>query len=232
MSVPSLGVFVPAFNAERYLAEALTSVLSQIPEDAEVVVVDDGSTDDTVAVAERFGPPVRVVRAPHRGIAGTINAAVAEMRAPLLASIDADDRWLPGKLRKQLDALDADESIDAVFGYVRQFASPDMTAEMAGQFAFSGEPMPGLMRGTMLIRRTAWDRVGLMETGLTVGEFISWYTRAIDAGLKMKMLPEVMYERRIHGSNTVILERDAQSDYLRIVKATLDRRRLAAKGRG
>jgi hypothetical protein len=89
--------------------------------------------------------------------------------------------------------------------------------------------MAGLVRGTMLIRREAWDRVGPMETDLVLGEFISWYARAVDAGLTMRMLPDVVYERRVHGRNTVIRERDAQSDYLRVVKATIDRRRARAR---
>lgn len=227
MSTPSLSVLIPAFNAERYLAEAIESVLAQVPADAEVVVVDDGSTDRTAEVADRFAPSVRVVRMPHGGITVAINAGMAEARAPIVASVDADDRWLPGKMEKQLGALAADSALDAVFGFVRQFASPDLSAADAARFAFSGEPMPGLIRGAMVIRRAAFDRVGPMDAGLTVGEFISWYARAVDAGLKMKMLPDLVYERRIHGANTVIRERDAQSDYLRIVKATLDRRRAA-----
>jgi glycosyltransferase involved in cell wall biosynthesis len=224
VSTPSLGVYIPAFNAERYLGEAIESVLEQVPRDAEIVVVDDGSTDGTVAVAERFAPRVRVIRAAHAGIATTVNRGLAEMRAPLVASIDADDRWLPGKIEKQLHLIESDPQLDAVFGFVRQFTSPELGAA-AEQYAFTGEPMPGLLRGTMLIRRASQERVGPMETDLTVGEFVSWYARALDAGLNAKMLPDVVYERRIHGSNTVIRERDAQSDYLRIIKATLDRRR-------
>jgi glycosyltransferase involved in cell wall biosynthesis len=227
MSTPSIGVFIPAFNAAPYIAEAIESVLAQLPGDAEVVVVDDGSTDATAAVAARFGSPVRVVGVPHGGIASAINAAIAEMRAPILASIDADDRWLPGKLEKQLAALAAEPSLDAVFGFVRQFVSPDLPAARAAQMVFSGQPIAGFMRGAMLIRRAAYDRVGPMETDLKVGEFISWYSRGVDAGLKGKLLPDLVYERRIHGANTVLLERDARSDYLRIVKATLDRRRAA-----
>lgn len=223
----SLSVVIPAFDAALYIVEAIESVLSQIPPDAEVIVVDDGSSDETAAVAERFESRVRVIRAAHAGIAATINRGMSEARGARIASIDADDRWLPGKMALQLAALDADPSLDAVFGHIRQFLSPDVTD--TARFVFTGEPMAGLMRGAMVVRREVWERVGPMETALTVGEFISWYTRAVDGGVKMRMLPEVVYERRVHGRNTVIREREAQGDYLRIVKATIDRRRAALR---
>lgn len=225
MSEPLLSVIVPAYNAERTLAEALDSVLAQTPRDAEVIVIDDGSTDRTIEVAETFGSLLRIIRAPHSGIAATVNRGMREARGKLIASIDADDRWLPHKLERQLAAIDADPSIGAVFGYVRQFLSPEMS-DQRWRFAFSDDPMPGLQRGVMLMRREVWGRVGEMETHLTAGEFVSWYARAVDAGVTMQMIPDVVYERRIHGNNTVLRERaTVPSNYLRLVKSTLDRRR-------
>ena len=217
-----LSVVIPAYNTARFIAEALGSVLAEIDRDTEVIVVDDGSTDDTAAIAESFGPPVRVLHATHQGIGATVNRAMSEARGALIATIDADDRWLPGKTALQLAALDADPSLDAVFGHVRQFLSPEMTGP--ARFAFSGEPMPGLIRGTMIVRREAWDRVGPIETGLAAGEFIGWYARAVDAGLRTRMLPDLVYERRVHGNNTATAG-NTQDDYLRVVKATMDRRR-------
>ncbi|HEV7766893.1 MAG TPA: glycosyltransferase family A protein [Thermoanaerobaculia bacterium] len=222
-----LSVVIPTYNVSRYITESLQSVLAQLPSDAEVIVVDDGSTDDTAAIAESFGAPVRVIRAAHAGIGATVNRGFAEARGTLIAGIDADDRWLPRKMSRQLAALDADPSLDVVFGHVRQFVSPEVRDPE--RFAITDEPMPGLHRGTMVLRAAAWHRVGPMETDLILGEFISWYSRAIDADLKMLMLPDVVYERRVHGNNTVIQARDAYGDYLRVVKATLDRRRARAR---
>jgi len=216
-----LSVVIPAYNTARYIAEAIGSVLAQIDPDTEVIVVDDGSNDDTAAIAERFGPPVRVIRAAHGGIGATVNRGMAEARGARIAAIDADDRWLPGKTALQLAALDGDPSLDAVFGHVRQFLSPDVTEP--ARFAIPAEPMPGLIRGAMIVRREAWERVGPIETGLAAGEFISWYARAVDAGLRTRMLPDLVYERRVHGNNTATA--GTHDDYLRVVKATMDRRR-------
>jgi glycosyltransferase involved in cell wall biosynthesis len=216
-----LSVVIPAYNTARYIAEALGSVLAQIDAETEVIVVDDGSADETAAIAERFGPPVRVIRAAHGGIGATINRGMSEAKGERIATIDADDRWLPGKTALQLAALDGDTSLDAVFGHVRQFLSPDVTEP--ARFAFAAGPMPGLIRGTMIVRRQAWERVGPLETGLAAGEFVGWYARAVDAGLRTRMLPDVVYERRIHANNPATA--GTHDDYLRVVKATMDRRR-------
>jgi glycosyltransferase involved in cell wall biosynthesis len=225
VSTPSLSVVIPAYNVERYIGEALESVLSQVPAGAEVLVLDDESTDTTAAVAERFAPRVRVLREPHRGIAGTFNRGMREARGEIIASIDADDRWLPQKLERQLAVMAADPAVDVVFGYLRQFVSPEVDDT---QFLVPAEAIPGIQRGVMLMRRSAWDRVGEMDEHLRAGEFVSWYARAKDAGLVEQILRDVVYERRIHGRNTVLTHRDeAHRDYLRIVKATLDRRRAS-----
>jgi glycosyltransferase involved in cell wall biosynthesis len=224
-----LSVIIPAFNATRYMAEALKSVLAQLPTDSEVLVIDDGSTDDTAAMAESYGPPIRVIRAAHGGIAASVNRGLEEARGALIASIDADDRWHPGKTALQMAALEADPSLDLVFGYVHQFLSPELTDTDTGRYEITDEPISGLNRGSMLMRREAWQRVGLFRTELLLGEFIEWYARALDAGLKTRVLPDVVYERRVHGTNTVIREREAYGDYVRVVKATMDRRRARAR---
>ncbi|HEX7828233.1 MAG TPA: glycosyltransferase family A protein [Thermoanaerobaculia bacterium] len=230
MSRPFLSVVVPAYNSERTIAEALESVLAQTPPNTEVIIVDDGSTDGTVAVAESFGYLVRVVRAPHSGIARTFNRGMQEARGEWIASIDADDRWLPHKLERQFAALEADPSIDVVFGFVRQFVSPELM-DQRWRFAISDDPVPGLHRGGLLMRREVWERVGEFDTKLTAGEFVGWYARAVDAGVTMHMIPDVVYERRVHDNNTVRRERATlDSNYLRVLKATLDRRRTEKNG--
>lgn len=85
--------------------------------------------------------------------------------------------------------------------------------------------MLGYVTGAMLIRRNAFLRVGPFETRWQVGEFIDWYLKAVERDLKSLMMPEVVLKRRLHNTNTVIRERKSQTDYIRILKASLDRRR-------
>jgi glycosyltransferase involved in cell wall biosynthesis len=102
-----VSVVIPAYNAARYLGEALDSVFAQTVTDLEVVVVDDGSTDDTPQIAQGYGSRVRYVRQANAGVASARNRGLAESTGRYVAFLDADDTWLPGKLERQVAALAA-----------------------------------------------------------------------------------------------------------------------------
>lgn len=103
-----ISVIIPAYNAERYLAATLASAVAQTHRDLEVIVVDDGSTDGTVAIVERFMAAdhrVRLIRQANGGVAAARNRGIAESRGSCIAPLDADDLWHPRKLELQLDAM-------------------------------------------------------------------------------------------------------------------------------
>lgn len=214
-----VSVVIPAYNAERHLAQAVASVLAQGHRPLEVLVVDDGSSDGTAALARSFGPPVACAVQPHAGAGAARNRGVELARGTLLAFLDADDLWMAGKLERQCRALAAAPELEAVFGLVRRFR------EGGGAVAGDATWTPGHLFGTMLIRRAAFDRVGPCATTIALGEFIDWYLRGQEVGLRVRMLPEPALLRRIHGANLGILQRDRRSDYARVLKAALDRRR-------
>jgi glycosyltransferase involved in cell wall biosynthesis len=107
MSTPLVSCIVPVFNGERYLAEALDSVLGQTYRALEVIVVDDGSTDGTPAVVRTFGARVRCVTQPNAGLAAARNRGLAAATAELVAFLDADDLWLPEKIACQMERFRA-----------------------------------------------------------------------------------------------------------------------------
>jgi glycosyltransferase involved in cell wall biosynthesis len=98
---------IPAYNAERHVAHAIESCLRQTHPPLEIIVVDDGSTDNTADACSRFGPQVRVIRKPNGGPASARNRGVADARGDWIALLDADDWWLPTKLEKQLTFVTA-----------------------------------------------------------------------------------------------------------------------------
>src|SRR4051794_8654152 len=93
-----VAVIIPTFNYARFVGRAVQSVLDQTFPPAEVIVVDDGSTDATAGVLESFGSRITVLRQQNRGVAAARNLGVRHSTAPLLAFLDADDLWLPRKL--------------------------------------------------------------------------------------------------------------------------------------
>ncbi|MTJ50064.1 glycosyltransferase family A protein [Dolichospermum sp. UHCC 0259] len=225
---PKISVIVPIFNREAYLAETLESIVTQSVLPHEVIVVDDGSTDSGGEIARSF-PSVRYHDQTNQGAAVARNQGIQLASGDFFAFLDSDDRWMADKLALQLTAFAANLNLEMVLGHVRQFYSPELDETARQKIQIPKEVMPGYHIGTMLIRREAFFRVGWLETNLKQGEFISWYLRARDAGLQIAMLPEVVMERRIHQTN---LGRNSDlngSDYVRILKASLDRRRASGK---
>jgi glycosyltransferase involved in cell wall biosynthesis len=221
-----VSVIIPVRDGARYIASAIESVLGQTEPPAEVLVIDDGSRDETAGIVSQFsGRGVLLIQQPPEGAAAARNAGVKLARHKLLAFLDADDLWISTKLERQCAELQSSPTLDMVFGYVRQFVSPDLDGATRARLRCQNEPVPGHHPGTMLIRRDAFEKVGLFETDCAVGEFVAWYARAQLLGLREKMIPTVLLERRLHDANQGILKRSQRGDYVRILKKSLDLRR-------
>lgn len=225
MTEPLVSVIIPAFNRERYLAQTIESVLVQAYRPIEIIVVDDGSADGTAEVTRSFSNAVRYFYQPNSGCGAARNTGVIKSLGNFLAFLDSDDLWTADKLFRQMEILRSDGDLDMAFGHMSHFFSPDLDQKVREKLVCPDEEMPGYIAGTMLIRREAFLRVGLFDPCYHVGEFIDWYAKAKDKRLKDILLPEVVLQRRIHSSNIVTLKRDNQTDYVRALKATLDRRR-------
>lgn len=226
-NVVHISVVIPVRNADRYLRTAIDSVLVQTLPPSEVLVIDDGSTDGSLSVASAYGKRVHVLTGTHGGIGAARNAGVERASGDFLAFLDADDYWVPEKLAWQVDVFRRFPDVELVFGLVRQFYSPDLVVAAEERARMDQLVYPGHHAGTMLIRREAFRRVGLFDTSVRIGEFLDWCARAREADVRTEVLPKVVMFRRIHSQNTVTRHRASQTDYARILKATLDRRRAS-----
>ncbi len=216
-----LTVIVPLFNGGRFIAEALASIRSQTVRVAQIIVVDDGSTDDGPTIAAAT-PGVTLVRKPHTGIGETVNAGVAAAHGELIAFLDADDRWLPDKTARQLAALERDPELAVVFGHARRFVDHDGRERML-------DVRPAISRCAGLFRRSAIEVAGPFGTGVE-HEFMTWMLAAQDAGLRYEIVPDIVFERRIHNANHgVAFKGDQRQAYFVTLKAALDRRRRSVE---
>ena len=225
---PLVSVIIPVYNYERYLAEAIESVLSQTYQNLEIIVVDDGSTDHSGEVAQSFASRgVRYCQQVNAGIGPARNKGVELARGDFLAFLDADDRWPLEKIERQLKAFDNDPALEMVFGQALQLQNgPAWEAAVKDKNLTVAGMVPGIIPGTMLIKRAAFDRVRKFQGGWKVGEFIDWYARAVELKVPSLVLPDLFLWRRIHGSNQGVRERQSVSDYARVLKAKLDRSRI------
>ena len=226
---PLVSVMIGVYNAAPYVGEAIESVLAQDYEPIELIVVDDGSTDGSGEVARSFAE-VRVVRQENAGNGAARNRAVEEAQGTLYAFLDADDRFTPGKLNLQKAALDADPTLDMVFGHVREFLSPELDeATRATLRPPAPEPMPWTAPNLMLVRRASFERVGPFTAAVRVGVTVDWFARAAEAGLRYAVLPEVVLERRLHTQNNGLRESASRSQYIEVLRQAMERRRAAAE---
>jgi glycosyltransferase involved in cell wall biosynthesis len=177
MSTPGFTVALKAFNEEDWIENAIASVLGQTREDFELIVVDDGSTDDTAGVVRRFesDPRVRLISQANQGVAGAVNTAIEAGTAPYISLIDADDLWMPDYLEVMGRTLDAEP--EAGFAYTDAWNLEHPSGRFRRRTTNEGmrEPVPvpkdpeqflrllievNFVFGLATIRRTALEAVG------------------------------------------------------------------------
>lgn len=208
--LPSVAVVIPTYNYGRFISRAVESVLSQTLPAAEIVVVDDGSTDNTRAVLENFKDKVRYVRQENQGVCAARNTGARQSSAAFIAFADADDIWLPTKLEKQIAQFAADEEIGLVHCGMREFNSESgetVRFHLQGGEGWVADDLllwekpivigPG---GTIVVKREAFDMVGGFDPQMKVGE--DWdFCYRVARRFKLGFVPEVLVDYRSHGKN-------------------------------
>ena len=204
---------IPAYNAERYLERAVTSVLEQSRPPEEVIVVDDGSTDGTGALLAAYGSRLRVMRQANSGPAAARNTGIRMAAGEIICFQDADDEWHREKLAKQLALFDSRPDVGICITRLRNVWAEHLDAERRrlGAHVFANDP-PGYVFQTSLIRRDVFVRAGMLDEKLRRAEDIEWFARARDAGVELALLPEVLVYRHLHGANTSVADETTASE--------------------
>lgn len=219
-----ISVIIPVYNCDRYLSEAIKSVLNQTYKSLEIIIVDDGSTDKSAEIAKSFGDVIRYEFQSNSGLGATRNKGVELAKGDYLTFLDADDLWTENKLQLQIEAFNHNATLDMVFGNVQQFISPELLEELKAKIDLSLEFFKGYLAGTMMIKKESFNRVGYFSNNWELGEFIDWYLKAQEKKLQTLILPEILLKRRIHDTNMGIKKKDKLQDYIKIIKASLDRK--------
>ena len=197
-----VSAIVPVFNGERYLEEALRSAVEQCLPPIEVIVVDDGSTDASVEIAEGIGDPVRCIRQANIGVAGARNRALSVATGEFIAFLDHDDVWPREKLEVQVAAMRSNPGVGIVSGRMRVFggALPGRPWSAQGR----REAPAGAYFSAALIRRSVFDRIGSLDEDIGhAADDLEWFVRARDLGVRRLTLDAVTLLYRWHGDNTI-----------------------------
>jgi len=229
---PLVSCVVPTYNSERYLAEALDSILAQTYRPIEVIVADDGSTDRTLAIAAGREAGVRQVFQPTAGPSATRNLGVRAALGTFVAFLDADDLWHPEKLTRQMARFDARPELDLCVTYARNFWTEELSGE-GERFRehARAKAVPGYASTTLLARRQAFVEIGDFDPALWFAAAAEWFVRARELGAVIEIIPETLVYHRMHRENVTRRHTAASRDeFLAFVKATLDRRRRGTPG--
>lgn len=217
--MPHISIIIPTYNRAGFIGETINSVLAQTYQDFEIIVADDGSTDNTAEVVAEFGNAVTYVFLPHRGQpAATRNAGLTIAQGEFIAFLDSDDLYLPRKLEIQSTALDTHPNVGIVYsnGYFFKDNPNQPTGYVQdGLPTPSGDIFPELLRGNflappvILIRRLCLDTAGLFDENtalLGCEDYDLWLRIAVQ--YQALYLPETVAAIRRHSQN---ISRDAAS---------------------
>lgn len=226
MSHESVSVIVPAFNCERLLPHALDSILAQTCVVEEIIVIDDGSTDGTAAVAARFGERVRLLQQENQGPAAARNRGLHEASGALVAFLDGDDMWPTGIFAQQVSQLAQHPDAVVVWGLTRLIIEP------------GGRPPPGggdedaqrlILLGSMIFRKDVFAKVGIFADELRCGEDIDLMMRIAEAKLDIIQHDHVVLTYRRHAGNITNDLVAVKRTPMEIAKRSVARRRAAAE---
>ena len=212
----SISVVIPAWNAARYIGDAIESVLSQSVAPNEIIVVNDGSTDDTTECVRKFGTHITLFVQSNAGAAAGRNRGIAEAHGEAIALLDADDLMAPRRLELQGALLAHDPDCAIVLGKQLTFRSEQERLALGSGTANSPAVRAGYVPSAAMVRASAFAMVGLFDPSLRIGDFLEWIKRAQSRGAPIKQMEEVVAFRRLHQDS---LSRSAGRQYANLVHA-------------
>ena len=218
---------VPVFNGEKYIQETLHSILAQTYKHLELIVADDGSTDNTKNLVAEFGSKVKCLSQANQGPAAARNLGLLAAQGEFIAFLDADDLWHKEKLERQIARFEQNAELDLCVTHIKNFWTTEMENEAIRHPEHRrSRPLPGYSSTTLLARRSLFNEVGLFNTKLKHCDDTQWFLRVNESGAESVLLPDVLTFRRMHKTNrSKDLATASLDEYLKLIKMSLDRRR-------
>ncbi len=234
---PRISVVIPTYNRSRFLVWAIQSVREQTLPAAEIIVVDDGSTDDTERVVRELGDDIVYLKQANAGPGAARNRGIAHAGGYFVAFLDTDDIWLPAKLEQQLQLFQAHPELGLVCADMRIVDEAgavlvDSNFRKRGLLPMftelAGAPVPEATRklfqinfintSTVVIRRDVFDTVGLFNPGIRYGEDLELWLR-IAARYPIACLPQVLEVRGEHAANVTKSQEPMLKSYVTLAEA-------------
>jgi glycosyltransferase involved in cell wall biosynthesis len=219
-----VSVIIPVYNGEAFLAEAVASIQRQAYQPLEIIIIDDGSTDNTAQIARSFAGNVRYVFQSNRGPAAARNRGLRMARGNVIGFLDADDLWPDNRLNPQLAYLAAHPQTEVIQGHIQYIRAAE-NMENGFEFEKFAKPFTALSVVSALFRRSVFDEVGFFDEALLCSEDVDWFIRAKECGVSVVTGQQVTQLHRRHTRNMTNQRKLIEHYTLRALKKSLDRRR-------
>lgn len=211
-SYPLVSVVIPAFNAGKFIEQAVDSVLAQTYSNYEIIIVDDGSSDDTVERLRSYGDKVTVISQPNRGVSSARNAGIMRARGEWIAFLDADDYWEPEKLEKQVNFIKQNPDMILVHTGKRLFdekGTVEYDEASYHQLRQSADFRSLLVRNcintsSVMVRKDIVVEAGMFDSTIRHFEDQDLWLRLAKKG-RFGYIPEDLFHYRIHGTQATSL---------------------------
>jgi glycosyltransferase involved in cell wall biosynthesis len=192
---------IPAWNAAETIGRALESILRQSVPILEIMVIDDGSTDQTSRIVADFGKPIRLIHQSNAGPDVARNRGIAESTGQFIAMLDADDAWTPNKIERQLSVMLERPQVGVVGCLVHNIATSNDPSILAQLRKYGDRPVPGWRGSDMLIRRSTIEKVGVLDLSLHHAATTEWLQRCSAAGVERYLLQEPLVVRYLRSGS-------------------------------
>ena len=219
----SITVIMPVYNGARFLREALESVFAQVPAPLEVLLIDDGSKDESAEIAAQF-PGVTWISQQNAGPGAARNRGMRLARGAFIAFIDQDDLWEPSKLELQLKFLQSHpEALSCICLQQHRVEPGAIIPQWIPQRALA-EDLPAYTPSALFARRSAFDTVGIFDETLRTGSDADWFFRARDAEQDPGVVTQPLIIKRLHNEAQSFDPR-CTIEMLSVVRRSLSRKR-------
>lgn len=228
-SKPFVSVIMPVYNGAKFLPEAVQSIRQQSYHPLEIIIIDDGSTDETAKLGLNLGQDIRYIYQRNSGPSAARNRGLEMARGEIIGFLDADDLWPENKLQIQIARLTNDPKIDVVAGRIQYIELPG-AEDINIQFEGPDNTLIHVHLGSAIFRKSVFDTVGLFDETLWYSEDHDWFLRAREQNISMVILKQTTLYYRCHESNMTRNKTIKDYQVLQVLKNSLDRRRQHKNG--
>jgi glycosyltransferase involved in cell wall biosynthesis len=218
-----ISVIIPVYNCEKYIKYAIESVFKQNYSNIEIIVINDGSTDHTLAVIQQFKDRIRIITQENRGQAVARNTGIKQAKGSIIGFLDSDDLWPDNHIECMLPYLTEDSCFDTVRGQIKLVKTIENEIIEISEIV----SIPALT-GALLFKASVFEKIGLFDETMREGEDTDWFVRFNSSSCKEKKITETTLFYRRHDNNMTNSSEFIKKSLFETIRRKLSRERTSA----